>query len=82
MPPPYITSLGLECPPDQLGLNMSMRTNDPDDTVRCPTEVMKQELISAAKDGLVGLWGSPFNQQVSKINHFPLSRWLPADVRI
>ena len=59
LPPPYITSLGLDCPP-----NMSMHTNDPDDTVRCPTEEMKQTVIAAAKEGSLGLWGSPFNQQV------------------
>ena len=43
---------------------MSMHTNDTDDTVRCPSAAMKQALVDGARDGSLGLWGSPFNMQV------------------
>ena len=58
LPPPYLLSLGLDCPP-----NMTMGTADPLDTVHCPSEAKKQELLRGVADGDIGLWGAPFNQQ-------------------
>ena len=40
LPPPYLLSLGLDCPP-----NMTMGTADPLDTVHCPSEAQKKELL-------------------------------------
>eukprot|EP01050_Picozoa_sp_SAG11_P001048 SAG11_NODE_42_length_20827_cov_9.289801_9_plen_452_part_00 len=59
LPPPYLLSLGLDCPP-----NMTMGTPDRLDTVHCPSEARKQELLRGVADGDIGLWGAPFNQQV------------------
>ena len=59
LPPPYLLSLGLDCPP-----NMTMGTSDPLDTVHCPSEEQKKELLQGVADGDIGLWGAPFNMQV------------------
>ena len=59
LPPPYLLSLGLDCPP-----NMTMGTADPLDTVHCPSESKKHDLLRGVADGDIGLWGSPFNQQI------------------
>ena len=59
LPPPYLLSLGLDCPP-----NMTMGTADPLDTVHCPSEAQKTELLRGVADGDIGLWGVPFNMQV------------------
>ena len=59
LPPPYLLSLGLDCPP-----NMTMGTADPLDTVHCPSEAQKEELLRGAADGDIGLWGVPFNMQL------------------
>ena len=59
LPPPFLLSLGLDCPP-----HMTMGTDDPLDTVHCPSEAQKRELLRGVADGDIGLWGAPFNQQV------------------
>ena len=59
LPPPYLLSLGLDCPP-----NMTMGTRAPLDTVHCPSEEQKKELLQGVADGDIGLWGAPFNMQV------------------
>jgi hypothetical protein len=59
LPPPYLLSLGLDCPP-----NMTMGTADPLDTVHCPSQAQKDELLRGVERGDIGLWGVPFNMQV------------------
>ena len=59
LPPPYLLSLGLDCPP-----HMTMNTSDPLGTVHCPSEAQREELLRGVADGDIGLWGVPFNMQV------------------
>ena len=41
-----------------------MHTADPLSKVNCPSKQQIDELLSGVHDGSIGLWGSPFNQQL------------------